>query len=199
MRKNSRLSDRRSGIDFIRINANLIINLNKDGKNLADIILQRLFKNAEINGIRFGPVLQILFASEHSQKFPIKGQVGLNLSSRWKIFDSRPLQFPESEEDLQEMTNEEQILSICSIRERTVEKVELGEDSPHLILTLDDKKVFFINGKDENYESWDVGVAFGDIEQSWQVIACPNGELAIWTPPKFSFDKDFDSLKADLE
>lgn len=169
--------------------------MQNDEKNLGDLILQRLCRNAQISGIRFGRILQILFASEHSQKFPIKGQVYLNLSSRWKVFDSRPLRFPELEEDLPEMTNEEQIQAICSIREQTVKKVELGIDSPHLILTLEDKKVFFINGKDVNYESWDVGVAFGDIEQSWQVIACPNGELAIWTPPDFSFDRDFALLK----
>jgi len=173
--------------------------MQNEDKNLADLILQRLCRNAEISGIRFGPILQILLTSEHSQKFPIKGQTYLNLSSKWKVFNSRPSQFPEDEEDLPEMTNDEQIQKICSIRERNIVDVELGKDYPHLIFTLDDKKIVFVNGKNEKYESWDIGVAFGGLEQSWQVIACPNGELAIWTPPDFSFDRDFNLLKENIK
>ncbi len=172
--------------------------MKNDENNLAILILQRLCKNAEISGIRFGPILQILLTSEPSQKFSIKGQVYLNLSSRWKIFDSRPSHFPESEEELTEMTNEEEILTIISMREKIIKKVELGKDSPHLILTLDDERIIFVNGKDEMYESWEIGIAFGHLEQLWQVIACPNGELAIWTPPNFSFDIDLASLKENL-
>lgn len=55
--------------------------MNEKGKKLADFVLQRLCKNAEIGGIRFGPILQILLVSEQSKIFPIKGQVYLNLSS----------------------------------------------------------------------------------------------------------------------
>ena len=157
------------------------------GKNLADFVLQRLCKNAEIGGIRFGAVLQILLASEHSQEFPIKGQVYLNLSSRWKLFDSHPAKFPETENDLPEMTAEEEIQMICSIRERVISKVELGDAAPHLILTLDDGKVIFVNGRDDMYESWDVGIAFGGIEEAWQVIACPSNDIAIVTPPSFDY------------
>ena len=119
-------------------------------KTLAELILQRLCKNAEISGIRFGPILQILLTNEGSHKFPINGQVYLNLSSRWKVIDFRPLQFPESEDDLLEMTNEEEIQVICSIRERIIENVEIGKNYPHLILTLDDKRVVFVNGKMNN-------------------------------------------------
>ena len=160
--------------------------VNEKDKNLADLVLQRLCKNAEIGGIRFGPILQILLASEHSQNFPIKGQVYLNLSSAWTLFDSRPTKLPESEEDLPRMTIEEEIQTICSIREQVISKVELGENAPHLILTLDDGRLIFVNGKDDRYESWDVGVAFTGVEEAWQVIACPSGEVAIVTPPNFN-------------
>ena len=159
----------------------------ENGKNLADFVLQRLCRNAEINGIRFGPILQILLASEDSQEFPIRGQVYLNLSSRWTLFDSLPIRFPESEEELPKMTAEQEIQTICSIRERVISRVELGENAPHLILTLDDGRVIFINGTDDRYESWDVGVAFSGIEEAWQVIACPSNDVAIVTPPHFVY------------
>ena len=163
--------------------------MNKKDKNLADLILQRLCNHAEIGGIRFGPVLQILLAVEHSKNIPISGQVYLNLSSSWTLFSSRPTKFPKSEEDLPKMTTEEEIQTICSIREQTIIEVELGEDAPHLILTLDDGKIIFVNGNDNQYESWDIGVAFGKIEESWQVIACPGGEISIFPPPNFSFEE----------
>jgi hypothetical protein len=54
-------------------------------------------------------------------------------------------------------------------------------------LTLDDGRIIFVNGKDDNYESWHVGIAFSGIGEAWQVIACPSGESAIITPPDFDY------------
>jgi hypothetical protein len=159
--------------------------MNENGQNLAYFILQRLCKNAGIDGIRFGPILQILLSPEHSKELPIKGQVYINLSSNWKLFDSYSTTFLEPIEDLPNMTAEEEIQVICSIRGRTIKNVELGNNSPHLILTLDNERTICVNGNNDKYESWDIGVAFGKFEDSWQVIACPGGEVSIITPLNF--------------
>jgi hypothetical protein len=153
-------------------------------KQLAEAILRRLCANSQIGGIRFGPVLQILI-SHVNQKGdePIYGQVYLNLGSRWKVFDSRPISFPNSEDELPEASAEKQIQTICDLRDRTIIKAELGENEPHLILTLDDARLVFVNGKHDMYESWDVGVAFSG--EVWKVIACPGGGVAIWAPKTF--------------
>lgn len=155
--------------------------------NIADSVLQLLLKNAEIGGIRCGPILQILFDSESSNEFPIKGQVYLNLSSRWTLFESRPSLFPESEDEMPEMTTQQEIQTISSIRERIIVQVELGENAPHLVLTLDNGKIIFVNGKNDQYESWNVGNAFCEIADAWQVIACPGGEVAIFTPTDLNY------------
>ena len=153
-------------------------------KHLAEMVLQRLCVDSNIGGIRFGPVLQILFShTNHEGDDNISGQVYLNLSSSWKVFPSRPASFPSGEDELAEVSTDEQIQAICDLKERAIVKAELGEDEPHLILTMDDGRVVFVNGKHDMYESWDMGVAFG--EDIWQVIACPGGGVAIWAPKSF--------------
>ena len=153
-------------------------------KHLAEIVLQRLCRDSQIDGIRFGPVLQILFShNNYEGDAPISGQVYLNLGSGWTVFDSRPAFFPKSEDELPKASAEKQIHAICDLRERAIVKVELGENEPHLILTLDDGRVVFVNGKHDMYECWDIGVAFSG--EMWKVIACPGGALAIWAPKSF--------------
>src|SRR6266487_6461734 len=135
--------------------------MDAEDKHLAETVLQRLCRDSQIGGIRFGPVLQILLShTNHQGDEPIFGQVYLNLGSGWKVFDSRPAFFPNGEDELPEGSAEEQILAICDLRERPIVKCELGENEPHLILTLDDGRVVFVNGKHDMYECWDMGVAF---------------------------------------
>jgi hypothetical protein len=153
-------------------------------KQLAEAVLRRLCQDSEVNGIRFGPVLQILLNHINAEgEEPIFGQVYLNLGSSWKVFDSRPVTFPNGEDELPLAPAEEQVRAICDLRERTILKAEVGEVEPHLILTLDDRRVVFVNGKHDEYECWDVGVAFSG--ETWQVIACPGGGVAVWAPRSF--------------
>ena len=153
-------------------------------KQLAESVLRHLCEGSDIDGIRFGPALQILITDHASDKEPIHGQVYLNLGSAWKVFVARPDSFPDGEGDLPGVTPEEQIQTICSLRERTIVRVELGKHQPHLILTLDDGRVVFINGKHEAYECLDMGVAFGG--GGGLVVACPGGDVAVWAPSKFA-------------
>ncbi len=99
-----------------------------------------------------------------------------------------PHSFPNGEDELPDILQDEEIQAIASVRERVITKVELGETEPHLILTLDDERVIFVNGKHDKYECWDVGVvAFSkepQKEKPWKVIAIPGGNLAIWAPRK---------------
>ena len=158
--------------------------MDRSDKQLAEMVLRRLCADGQIDGIRFGPVLQILISHVNQPDHaPINGQVYLNLGSGWRVFESRPASFPDGEDELPELSNLEQIQAIIDLRERTVAKVELAESEPHLILTLDDGSVLFVNGKHDTYECWQMGVAFsGDM---WQVIACPGGGVAIWAPNSF--------------
>ena len=158
--------------------------MNIKDKQLAEAVLRRLCKEAQIDGIRFGPVLQILISHvNHLGDDPLHGQVYLNLGSSWKVFDSRPAFFPNGEDELPQAAAEEQIQAICDLRERAITNAEICENEPHLILTLEDGRVLFVNGKHDLYECWDMGVAFS--ADKWQVVACPGGAVAIWAPQSF--------------
>ena len=166
----------------------LIETMNEPDKQLAEDVLKKLCEGAQIDGIRFGPVLQIIISHHGVEKQFARGQVYLNLLARWALFDTRPRRFPGGEEELPEVTPEEEIQRIVAMRERVITKVELGESDPHLILTLDDERVVFVNGMDDSYETWDMGVAFSSEEEPWQVVACPGGRVAVWAPSTFGKD-----------
>ena len=155
-----------------------------EDKKIAEAVLSHLCVGAQVSGIRFGPVLQILIDSV-SGKPVVRGQVYINLSSTWKVYDSAPSVFPDNEEDLPELDVEEQIRLICSLREVLIAKVELGESQPHLIVTLEDGRVVFLNGRHEMYECWQSGASGGETSEMWMVVACPGGGVAVWAPKSF--------------
>jgi len=68
-----------------------------DDKTLAESVLDRLCVGAQVDGIRFGPVLQMLI-THHGQEI-VRGQVYLNLGSRWAVFRDSRLQLPASEDE----------------------------------------------------------------------------------------------------
>jgi hypothetical protein len=72
-------------------------------KKLAESVIKYLCLNGEINGVRFGPTLQILLSGNDEYKKGIKGQVYLNVESRWCIFDELPKEFPIKETDIEEI------------------------------------------------------------------------------------------------
>ncbi|HEY8561203.1 MAG TPA: hypothetical protein VIL74_12580 [Pyrinomonadaceae bacterium] len=155
-------------------------------KNLAKAILKRLFEGSRIEGIRFGPILQLLVTDRDSQETPIYGQIYLNLVSSWMIIDSLPLSPPNSEDDFPAYSEDEQIQLLCSLKNLEIVKIELGNKHPHLIFTFENGKIFTLNGIDYAYECWQAGVAFNK-KESCQIIACPGGELAIWDARTFQY------------
>src|SRR5437763_9804374 len=88
----------------------------EEERALATTVLARLCIDAQIDGLRFGPVLQLLFTDHISQKPNIPGQVYLNLGSRWMVFDNRPDVFPESADEMPELSEAEQIGQLCLLR-----------------------------------------------------------------------------------
>jgi len=93
----------------------------------------------------------------------------------WELERSK---FPTVENDLPEVSQSEEFKRICELRQARVQKVELGSNAPHLILTMEDGRVLFINGYDENHEPWQAGESF--VRVGLTVIACPGGEIALF-------------------
>jgi len=157
-----------------------------EDKKLAEAVMRRLCQGAQIDGIRFGPILQLLITDHGSGKAPIRGQLYLNLASTWTVFDLAPASFPDKEEDLPEPPVEQQLKTLCDLRERVITEIKLGEDQPHLILSLDDGRILFVNGRHHMYECWQLGVALGDLREFYMVVALPgSGGVIVWAPENF--------------
>jgi hypothetical protein len=101
------------------------------------------------------------------------------------VFDAEPDSLPDSEAELPSREAEEETRAICSMREHHIKKVCVGSSAPHLMLTLEDRRFFSLNGWSVGYETWDIGVAFGNPGETLLVVATPGDELVVWAPDSF--------------
>src|SRR6478672_11119336 len=101
----------------------------RDELDLAQRALDHLLLHESVDGIRFGPIPQILFTADASKTPRIEGQVYINLGTRWTVFASRPVEFPTVENDLPEVSQGEEFKRICDLRQVRVQKVELGSNA----------------------------------------------------------------------
>jgi hypothetical protein len=154
-----------------------------DHWDLANNLLRYLCQGAVFDGIRFGAVKQILLREDSPKQF--RGQQYINLASRWCLFPSRPSTFPLTEEDIEEFSCEdEELLALCGLRHKQIVECEFGKGSPHLILTFNDGQVFFMNGHNDKYESWELGVAHSN--EDWEIIAAPGDDIIVMVPKSFN-------------
>jgi hypothetical protein len=155
-----------------------------EDKKLGEKVLNHLCQGAHINGIRFGPVLQLLI-SIHDSKKDLRGQIYLNLGSKWSVFNSLPTPPPKDERDFAETTTEEDLKYLCGMREAEISSVELGSNSPHLLIHFTDGRVLYVNGHHEIYESWDLGLRLSDSKETWTIVASPGDRVTVFAPEKF--------------
>jgi hypothetical protein len=149
--------------------------MNEADKILAEAVLNRLMKNSSVTGLRFFTPQLLLDGPKH-----IKQECFIKLSSNWKIFESFPNEFPE---ELDDITPQKEELNIHSLRGEEVEKVRILYPWPYLLIHFKSGKVLYLIGKDEQYEAWTAGLTnFGKTSDNCLVIACPGGELTVWTP-----------------
>src|ERR1700733_6134963 len=102
-------------------------------KELALGVLRHLMQGATIGGVRFGAIPQLLIDNSPPE---VRGQVYVNLESRWASLPELPRSEPQREEELPDFEMEEATRQLCFVREQVIERVDLGADSPHLVLTL---------------------------------------------------------------
>lgn len=160
--------------------------MNADDRKFATAVLNRLCRGAQIDGVRFASVLQVLITDYASGQAPIKGHVFLNLASFWATFDEMPESLPQSEDDFVEPGDAEQISTIYRLRENRIVDVALGTEVPHLLIKLENHQVLFVNGWHPVHECWQLGVAMGDPAERWLVVARPGGGIAVWAPSSFT-------------
>lgn len=144
-------------------------------RQFAESVLNRLFRESTVTGLRFFTPQLLLDAPRD-----IRQDGYINLTSEWGLFDSPPSAYPDS---FGELTQEEEELQIHRLRGEEVEKVEILSPWPHLVVHFKSGKVLYMNGRDEQYEPWTAGLtSFGGNSDTWLVVACPGGGVAVWVP-----------------
>jgi hypothetical protein len=159
--------------------------MNERDKQFAEAVIRYLCEGGRIDGIRFGPILQILISNGPSS-VAVKGQIYLNLAARWLLSSGMPASMPREEDGFPQLEPDQEIAAICAIREQTIRAVTLGSTAPHLFLSLESGQVLCLNGHDDRYEMWQLGVALGDRDETWLIVAGPRDDLVVWAPAHFS-------------
>jgi hypothetical protein len=148
-------------------------------------VIKFLFVGGRIDGVRFGPVPQLLITNSDQNILELRGQIYLNLASRWCVFNRKPSNFPKNEGDIPKVNELEELLMIIELRNKTIINGTIFKETSGLILEFADGSIFYMHGTNEKYESWDAGVAFNAMDEHWQVISMPGGELAGMIPNKY--------------
>ncbi|WP_453995904.1 hypothetical protein [Bacillus nitroreducens] len=157
--------------------------MNTEDRIAAQNVLSFLCKGAKVEGLHFYG-LKLLLSNNEKNEEHIDGQIYINIESetRFSIFHSKP-EHPPLFDELPKLDWIESSKRICELRLKEIVDVSLDKESPHLLLTFRTGEVLFIWGRHELYETWQVGVeGSSDTNKHWEVIACPNDELAVFAP-----------------
>ncbi|HHQ8913956.1 TPA: hypothetical protein ACSVZR_004248 [Bacillus cereus] len=153
--------------------------MNKEDKIHAEKVLKNLFIGSQVDGLQFGispGAIKIHFTNFHDS-VDYDGQLYINIESKWFLFNKSTKKYPLNEDDFEDYSEEEEYGRIFEIRRH----IQLGLESPYLIVTLESGQIIFVNGFHDYYECWQAGVQY----EQWLVVAAPGNEIATWTPDKF--------------
>ncbi|MGF3104619.1 hypothetical protein [Rossellomorea sp. DUT-2] len=147
----------------------------------AEALLNNLFQGSQLDGVQFGispgPLVLSFF---HYKNTDVEDpQLFLNIESTWCFLDPGVKQYPFSEDEIEDSSEEEKFLQVIRMRRQLVTKVELVDDNaPHLLIRFENDYSLFISGNHDEFECWQAGI-YGESEL---ISALPGKDLAIWTP-----------------
>ncbi|CAM3882686.1 MULTISPECIES: hypothetical protein [Bacillus cereus group] len=157
--------------------------MNIEDKIHAENVLKNLFVGAQVDRLQFGispTAIKIHFTNFYT---PVhyEGQLYISIETKWRLFNKPPHKYPSNEDEYDDYTEEEEYKRIFEMRRQKIIDIQLGIERPHLIITLRNGQIIFINGFYDDYECWQAGVQCED----WLVVAAPGNEISTWTPDEF--------------
>ncbi|WP_429676168.1 hypothetical protein [Bacillus mexicanus] len=163
--------------------------LDREHRNYAEKVLKHLFIGTQVDGMQFGispATIKIYFTNFDMScgSDDYGGQLYLNIESKWCLFDNPPETYPSNEDQIEDYSEDEQYSRIFKVRRQKVVNVKLGEETPHLFITLENGYTIFVNGSHDEYECWQAGVQFDN--DTWLVVSAPNDEISAWAPVGFN-------------
>jgi hypothetical protein len=159
--------------------------MESETKNLALKVLRHLLVGNYFHGLRFGWP-HIFVYNNDPRLLRVKSEVYIMCESRFKVYDDIPVTYPTCEEDIEQISKDEELRLICSLRNDKINDVAIGDNAPHLIITFESGRVFFMNGHNDQYESWEVGTIDHDDDEDFLVVVVPGDDFAVWVPKSFN-------------
>ncbi|MEB9845404.1 hypothetical protein [Bacillus cereus] len=157
--------------------------MNTEDKIYAEKVLKNLFIGSQVDGLQFGissGAIKIQFTNFHDS-VDYDEQLYINIESKWCLFNKPQKRYPLNEDEFEDSSEEEEYERIFEIRRQKVTDIQLGLESPHLIINLESGQIIFVNGFHDYYECWQAGV----LCEQWLVVATPGNEIVTWTPDEF--------------
>ncbi|WP_420910340.1 hypothetical protein [Neobacillus muris] len=160
--------------------------LDVEKKQFAERALQHLFIGSQLDGLKFGigpGAILIRFMHYESSQQP--DDLWINIESKWTLFPTEIIDYPNSEDEMDDLTEDEQLNLVFKLRRDKVVDVKLGKTVPHLIMVFQSGLTMFVNGHHEMYECWQVGDGAGYGGDQWLIVATPGDDIATWAPNDF--------------
>ncbi|MCU5462679.1 MULTISPECIES: hypothetical protein [Bacillus cereus group] len=157
--------------------------MNIENKTYAENVLKNLFIGAQVDGLRFGisPTDTKIHFTNFHDPVHYDGQLFINIETKWCLFNNPQKKYPSNEDEFDDYTENEEYKKIFEMRKQKVTNIQLGIENPHLIITLENGQIIYVNGFHEDYECWQAGVQ----SEQWLVVAAPGNEISTWTPDEF--------------
>ena len=143
----------------------------------AQTTLNSFLLGASVCGIRFGATQLLL------QPANLIGECYINLSSAWHVYESRPDELPATEAAVPEVSEDQEILSLASLRYESVKSVEVVRPLNHLALVFSNGALLYVNGTNEGPEPWAAGFNALNGEGSVTVLALSGEEPIVYGRP----------------
>jgi hypothetical protein len=154
-------------------------------REFSEKALKHLFIGSQLDGVKFGVGPgSVLFRFMHfTTKQP--DDLWINIESKWTVFPSEINDYPNSEDDIQDLNEEEEYNLVLKLRRDKVVDIKLGKSVPHLIIIFQSGLTMFVNGHHNKYECWQAGDGFGYSGEEWLIVATPGDDITTWAPSEF--------------
>ncbi|MBT2742613.1 hypothetical protein [Bacillus sp. ISL-77] len=155
-------------------------------KQFAERALQHLFIGSQLDGVKFGVGAgAILIRFMHYTTNQEPDDLWINIESKWTVLPNGMKNYPSSEDEMEELTEEEEYNLVFKLRRDKVVDIKLGNSVPHLFIVFQSGLTMFVNGHHNLYECWQAGDGAGYTGEEWLIVATPGDQIATWVPDDF--------------
>ncbi|WP_142292167.1 hypothetical protein [Bacillus sp. OV166] len=154
-------------------------------REISEKALKHIFIGSQLDGVKFGVgagAILIQFMHYTNQQ---PEDLWINIETRWTVFPPGVKDYPNSEGELEELTEEEEYHLLFLLRRDKVVDVQMGELAPHLHIVFQSGQTMFVNGHHEMYECWQAGDGAWYTGEEWLVVAGPGDSITTWSPEDF--------------